>query len=79
MKVYCDRLATVTVDAKTNSFSCPKCRGVCVWSDKRKMYDCLQCARGWEQVPDDTKTEDEAMQHCIEQRRILLASKRKGK
>lgn len=64
MKVYSDRLAEVTLDSK-GQFPCPKCRGVCAKYTggnvfKKNWYDCPQCGRGWEVVPDTVKTTQEA-------------------
>jgi len=64
MKVYCDRLAEVTVNV-AGFFQCPKCGGTCtryVGTSPYKVnwYDCQTCLRGWEVVPDEIETAREA-------------------
>jgi ribosomal protein L37AE/L43A len=68
IKVYCDRLATVTVN-QLNEFLCPKCQGKCSFNSKLAvpMWDCRLCGRGWERVPDSIQTAREAEQWLIDQ------------
>jgi ribosomal protein L37AE/L43A len=76
IKVYCDRLATVTIHkdrtAHTDAppmFLCPKCGGNCSFNSKLAvpMWDCRLCGRGWERVPDSIQTAREAEQWLIDQ------------
>jgi len=65
-KVYCDRLGEVVV-SEAGQIECPKCRGVCNWSNEMKMFNCTRCGRGWEKVPAHVTTEREAEQWLIDQ------------
>ena len=67
MKVYCDRLAEVMLNTKTQQFCCPKCEGQCI-KDKIKpdWWDCVRCGRGWEQVPNHITTAAQAESYLLE-------------
>lgn len=67
IKVYCDRLSEVIVDKK-GTIECPKCRGVAPYDKKMDMYDCLTCARRWQQVPMNLKTSSEAEEYLFKYR-----------
>jgi hypothetical protein len=65
VKVYCDRLATVTI-TRNGRITCPKCEGECVPSTAYiHMWNCVRCGRGWERVPDRTANDSEAEEFLI--------------
>ncbi len=68
-----ERIATVSV-TQLGQMECPKCQGVCderspenrSHPKKRREWDCTRCGRGWNEVPDDVESVDDAHESAEE-------------